>query len=154
MKKTILIVLVLFAVIAMATTKVMGQDIDIETISFSFSNEIGCEIRYETVVLADIIATSIELDDEDEAIRLLSDYDGEFQSELGQDEPAVAILVPDDDFFNVIFLQEDENGEIITLRILTESGWLVCDAMPGEEVLLHLAGMIYFIQHLNEVSDN
>lgn len=123
---------------------------DVETISFV--NEIGCEISYKIVDLADIIATSVTLDDDDEAIRLLYQFEEEFPSELGPDELAVEIMLPDDDYFNVIFLQETEDGDIVTLRILTEGGWLDCLAEPGDEELLDLASMIAFIQHLDEVS--
>lgn len=142
------ILTILVAAFMTVVTSVSAQ----ESETISFTNEIGCEIQYKIVDLADIIATSIELDDDNEAIRLLSDYDAEFPSELGPDELAVAILVPDDDYLNVIFVQEDEDGKIITLRILTESGWLECDAEPGDEELLILASMVAFNQHIDEVS--
>lgn len=136
-------------VVAVATPSFVQAQ---ETETISFVNQIGCEISYKIVDLADIIATSVTLDDDDEAIRLLYQFEEEFPSELGPDELAVEIMLPDDDYFNVIFLQETEDCDIVTLRILTEGGWLDCLAEPGDEELLDLAGMIDFIQHLDEVS--
>jgi hypothetical protein len=136
-------------------TSVQAKEPELQTSEveiISFVNEIGCELSYKISDLADIIATSDTLDDDDEAIRLIYEFEEAFPLELGPDEPAVAILLPDDDYFNVIFIQETEDGDILTLRILSEGGWLECLAEPGDEELLGLAGMIAFIQHLDEVS--
>ncbi len=146
MKKCVLIVVALFAFIAIATTKVMGQESTIQ-----FVNQIGCELNYKVADLADIIANCDTLvDDDNEVSRLMAEYESTFPSELGPDEPAVAVLVPDHSNFNVIFLQETEEGEILTLRILSEDGWLEC--ISSDEDLLFLSGAIAFIQHMDEVA--
>lgn len=142
------ILVLLFAIGMMATTQFTATaQTAAETISFI--NEIGCELNYKIVDLADIIASSDTPDDDDEAIRLIYEFEESFPSELGPDEPAIAVLVPDDNYFNGIFLQETEEGEILTLRILPEDGWIEC--VSKDEDLLFLAGMIAFIQHLDEV---
>lgn len=154
-------IMLFVAIVAVATSaSVQAQETEtIETIeTIQFINQIGCELSYKVADLADIIANSdtlyVEFDDyeDNELARLMAEYENTFPSELGADEPAVSILVPDDDYFNVIFLQETEEGEILTLRILSEGGWLECVA--GDEELLQLADMIAFIQHLIEVSSS
>ena len=105
-------------VVAVATPSFVQAQ---ETETISFVNQIGCEISYKIVDLADIIATSVTLDDDDEAIRLLYQFEEEFPSELGPDELAVEIMLPDDDYFNVIFLQETEDCDSSD----SYGGWLV-----------------------------
>ena len=128
----------------------IDAEFDVEIDTISFVNEIGCEYRYHVNELADIIVTSDTLVDE-EADTLMYQYEEEYPSELGPDEPAVAVLVPDHEFFNVIFIQETEDDDILKIRILTDEGWLECVADPGDENLLNLATMIIYIQHMNEV---
>ena len=151
-----IIIMLFVAIVAVATsTSVRAQE---ETETIQFLNQIGCEISYKIVDLADIIANCDTIcedyDDyeDNELARLMTEYESAFPSELGPDEPAVAVLVPDDDYFNVVFIQETEDGEILTLRILAEDSWLECVAERGDEKLLSLAAMIAFIQHLNEVT--
>lgn len=136
-------------VVAVATPSFVQAQ---ETETISFVNQIGCELSYKIVDLADIVATSDTLVDDDEVIRLMSQYEDEFPSDLGPDEPAVAVLEPDDSFFNVIFLQQTEGGDILTIRILTSDGWIECVDEPGSKSLLALAGMILHIQHQDAVS--
>jgi len=150
-----IIIMLFVAIVAVATSaSVQAQ----ETETIQFINQSGCELNYKVADLADIIVNSdtlyVEFDDyeDNELARLMAEYENTFPSELGPDEPAVSILLPDDDYFNVIFLQETEEGEILTLRILSEGGWLECVA--GDEELLQLADMIAFIQHLIEVSSS
>lgn len=119
----------------------------------SFTNEIGCRIDYSMVDLIDILATCDTIYEEKESDRLILEYDKEFPSS-GPEEPAVLILAPDDKFFNAIFIQEDTEGEILTLRILTEEGWLECDAEPYSRDLMDLACLVSFVQHILEVEDS
>ena len=119
----------------------------------SFTNEIGCRIDYSMVDLIDILATCDTIYEEKESDRLILEYDKEFPSS-GPEEPAVLILAPDDEFFNAIFIQEDPEGEILTLRILTEEGWLECDAEPYSKELMDLACLVSFVQHILEVEDS
>ena len=119
----------------------------------SFTNEIGCRIDYSMVDLIDILATCDTIYEEKESDRLILEYDKEFPSS-GPEEPAVLILAPDDKFFNAIFIQEDTEGEILTLRILTEEGWLECDAEPYSRELMDLACLVSFVQHILEVEDS
>lgn len=121
--------------------------------TISFTNEIGCGIEYSLPVLVEIISSCDTLYDCDEADRFIAEYDKEFPS-CGPDEPAVLILIPDDDYFNVIFIQEDTDGEILTLRILSEDGWLDCDAEPYSRELLDLSALVAFVQHLLEITNS
>ena len=141
----------LLAIGMMATTAVSAQEKIGSTISFT--NEIGCGIEYSLPVLVDIISSSDTLYDCDEADHLIAEYDKEFPSS-GSEEPAVLILVPDDEYFNVIFIQEDPDGEILTLRILTDEGWLECDSDPYSRELLDLTSLVAFVQHLLEVTSS
>jgi hypothetical protein len=138
----------LFAIWMMTTTAVSAQE---SGSTISFTNEIGCGIEYTLPVLADIISSADTLYEDEEADRLIEEYSKEFPS-CGPDEPAVLILIPDDDYFNVIFIQEDPDGEILTLRILSDEGWLECDSEPYSRELLDLASLVAFIQRLLEVS--
>ena len=124
-----------------------------ENYVLSFTNEIGCRIDYSMVDLIDILATCDTIYEEKESDRLILEYDKEFPSS-GPEEPAVLILAPDDKFFNAIFIQEDTEGEILTLRILTEEGWLECDAEPYSRDLMDLACLVSFVQHILEVEDS
>lgn len=119
----------------------------------SFTNEIGCRIDYSIVDLIDILATCDTIYEEKESNRLILEYDKEFPAS-GPEEPAIVILAPDDKFFNAIFIQEDSEGEILTLRILTEDGWLECDAEPYSKELMDLACLVSFVQHILKVEDS
>ena len=143
--------ILLFVIWVMAATAVSAQEKVGSTISFT--NEIGCGIEYSLPVLVDIISSCDTLYDCNEADRLIAEYDEEFPSS-GPEEPAVLILVPDDEYFNVIFIQEDPDGEILTLRILTDEGWLDCDSEPYSRELLDLSSMIAFVQRLLEVTSS
>lgn len=121
--------------------------------TISFTNEIGCGFEYSFSELVDILASCDTLYEDREADRLMEEYDKEFSSS-GPDEPAVLILLPDDDYFNVVFIQEDEDGEILTLRILTDEGWMECDAEPYSRELMDLATILSFVQHLLEVTSS
>jgi len=140
----------LLAIWMMTATAVSAQE---NGSTISFTNEIGCGIEYSIPVLVDIISSADTLYEDKETDRLIEEYSKEFPS-CGPDEPAVLILVPDDEYFNVIFIQEDPDGEILTLRILTDEGWLECDSEPYSRELLDLASFIAFVQHLLEVSDS
>jgi len=108
----------LIAIEMMATTTVQAQTVN-------FINQIGCEIIYDVDVLADIILSSDTLTDDYDAIEVMNSFETTFQSKLGPDEPAYLVLVPDDDYFNVIFLQETKHGKIRNIFILTtEDDWL------------------------------
>ena len=142
----------LFAIGMMATTAVNATAQEGGS-TISFTNEIGCGIEYSLPVLVDILSSCDTLYECDEADRLIAEYDKEFPSS-GPDEPAVLILIPDDEYFNVIFIQEDPDGEILTLRILTDEGWLECDSEPYSRELIDLASFLAFVQHLLEVTDS
>lgn len=119
----------------MATTAVSAS-----AQTLSFSNQIGCGYQYGVDALATIIVASDTLADDDEANYLLADYENTFSTK-GPDEPAVLLLLPDDDFFHVIAMQETKHGRILTLRILTENGWI--DVDPGQKKQLrHLAKLL------------
>ena len=137
----------LLLVIGMMTTTMLAQS------TIPFVSEIGCEIGCFTSDLVDIIAKADTLYDDKEVDRLIAEYDDEFPSS-GEEEPAVLILIPDDEYFKAIFIQEDPDGEILTLRILTEDGWLECDAEPYSRDLLDLASLVAFVQHIIEVEDS
>lgn len=124
-----------------------------ENYVLSFTNEIGCRIDYSMVDLIDILATCDTIYEEKESDQLILEYDKEFPAS-GPEETAVLILAPDDKFFNAIFIQEDTEGEILTLRILTEEGWLECDAEPYSRELMDLACLVSFVQHILEVEDS
>ena len=124
-----------------------------ENYVLSFTNEIGCRIDYSMVDLIDILAACDTIYEEKESDRLILEYDKEFPAS-GPEEVAVLILAPDDKFFNAIFIQEDTEGEILTLRILTEDGWLECDAEPYSRELMDLACLVSFVQHILEVEDS
>ena len=124
-----------------------------ENYVLSFTNEIGCRIDYSMVDLIDILATCDTIYEEKESDRFILEYDKEFPAS-GPEEAAVLILAPDDKFFNAIFIQEDTEGEILTLRILTEEGWLECDAEPYSRELMDLACLVSFVQHILEVEDS
>ncbi|MBQ5944999.1 hypothetical protein IJL65_00945 [bacterium] len=149
MKRTLFMLL---AIGMMATTAVNATAQESGS-TISFTNEIGCGIEYTLPVLVDILSSCDTLYECDEADRLIAEYDKEFPSS-GPDEPAVLILVPDDEYFNVIFIQEDPDGEILTLRILTDEGWLECDSEPYSRELIDLASFLSFVQHLLEVTDS
>ncbi len=144
MKKLLLLLTVL-----MLTSKTSAE----ENYVISFTNEIGCRIDCSMVELIDILATSDTVYEEKESDRLIMKYDKEFPAS-GPEEPAVLILAPDDEFFNAVFIQEDTEGEILTLRILTEEGWLECDAEPYSRELMDLACLVSFVQHILEVEDS
>ncbi len=147
--KRFLPLLLAIGMMATTTANIAAQENVGSTISFT--NEIGCGIEYTVPVLVEIITSCDTLYDDDEAIRLIEEYDKEFPS-CGPDEPAVLILIPDDEYFNVIFIQEDSEGEILTLRILTDEGWLECDSEPYSRELLDLSSMVAFVQHLLDVT--
>lgn len=112
----------LFVIWMMATTGTQAQ-----TRTISFVNQNGCNISYEVDTLVSIITTSDTLVDDDESIRLLNAYETKFPSNLGPNELAFLILVPDDDYFDVIFMQETKTGKIKNICILSSEGWLeVC----------------------------
>ena len=133
----------------MVANGVSAQELD----TISFVNEIGCGFEYSFSELVDILASCDTLYEGSRSDYLLEEYDKEFPG-LGPDEPAVRILIPDDDYFNVVFIQEDEDGEILTLRMLTDEGWMECEAEPYSRELIDLATIISFAQHLLEVTDS
>ena len=146
------ILFLLLAIWMMATTATLAQESKGSTISFT--NEIGCKIEYTLPVLVDILTSCDTLYYEDEANHLIAEYSKEFPSS-GPDEPAVLILVPDDEYFNVIFIQEDSEGEILTLRILTNDSWLECENEPHSRELIDLSEFIAFVQYLlEEITDS
>ena len=149
MKRTLFMLL---AIGMMATTAVNATAQENGS-TISFTNEIGCGIEYTLPVLVDILSCCDTLYEGNEIDRIMKEYDKEFPSS-GPDEPAVLILVPDDEYFNVIFIQEDPDGEILTLRILTDEGWLECDSEPYSRELIDLASFLSFVQHLLEVTDS
>lgn len=114
--------ILLFAVIAIATTTVSAQEI-------SFVNEIGCEVFYDVDTLAAIISASYEPVDEEESAILMAEFDEVFPSS-GPDELAWTLKVPDDDYFYVVYLQENKRGKILRMFIHAEDGWL--EATPGQ----------------------
>lgn len=125
----------LFVIMTMAKITAQAQTIN-------FVNQIGCTITYDVDVLADIILNSDTLVDDDDAIRVMNSFETAFQSKLGPDEPAYLVLVPNDDYFNVIFLQETKHGKIRNIYILTnEDVWLeICPHQRRN--LRHLARKI------------
>lgn len=121
MKK--MIAILLFAVIAIATTTAVAQE------TISFTNEIGCEVLYDVDTLAAIISTGYDPVDDDESAMLMAEFEDAFPSD-GPDELAWTVLVPDDEYFYTIFIQETKRGKILKLCIHTEDGWL--EAIPGQ----------------------
>lgn len=148
--KKILSLLIIIWVMVTAAVNATAQE---SGSTISFTNEIGCGIEYTIPVLVDILSSCDTLYEESEADRLIEEYSKEFPSS-GPDEPAVLILIPDDEYFNVIFIQEDPDGEILTLRILTDEGWIECDDEPYSRELIDLASFLSFVQHLLEVTDS
>jgi len=137
----------LFAIWMMTTTTVAQENGS----TISFTNEIGCRTKYDITVLVDIISSADTLYENVES--LMKEYDEEFPSN-DPNEPAILVLIPNDDYFNVIFIQEDIEGEILTLRILSEDGWLECESEAYSRELLDLASIIAFMKHFTEISDS
>ena len=115
--------ILLFAVVAMATTTVSAQE------NISFVNEIGCEVSYDVDTLADIILSGYEPVDEEESAILMAEFDEVFPSS-GPDELAWTVLVPDDEYFYTVYIQETKRGKILKMFIHAEDGWL--EATPGQ----------------------
>lgn len=114
--------------------------------TISFINEKGCETTIYVPVLAEIIAYSDTISGERFDV-VASIYEETFVCEWN-----LVILIPDDDYFDVIFLQEDDDGEILEIQILTKDGWLEADIEPYCRELIDLASIVCMIQHILEIS--
>lgn len=132
MKK--MIAFLLFAVAVMATTTTVAQE------TISFTNEIGCKILYDVDTLAIIISTGYEPVDEEESAMLMAEFEDAFPSD-GPDELAWTVLVPDDDYFYTVYIQETKRGGILKICVHTEDGWLEADTGQSKQ-LRHLAKKI------------
>lgn len=119
--------ILLFAVVAMATTTAQAQTV-------KFINQIGCEVSYDVDTLADIILSGYEPVDE-EAAMIMAEFEDVFPSS-GPDELAWTVLVPDDEYFYTVYIQETKRGKILKICINTEDGWL--EATPRQSRALRL----------------
>ena len=118
--------------------------------TISFTNESDGNVEYNFDEIAEIIALSDTLYSEKLGDYFISLYDDAFES--SPDDPSILLLIPQTNHFSVIAIQEDENEEIITLRILTRNGWISSNIRPKD--LRDLATMIAFIQRFNSMSDS
>ena len=112
----------LFTVVAIGTIAAQAQTVN-------FVNQIGCEVSYDVDTLAAIISAGYEPIDEDESAILMAEFD-EVLPSSGPDELAWTVKVPDDDYFYVVYLQENKRGKILRMFIHAEDGWL--EATPGQ----------------------
>ena len=113
--------------------------------TISFINEKG-EITISLPILAEIIAYSDTIDGEQFDV-IASIYKENYVC-----EGKLIILIPDDDYFNVIFIQEDEDGEFLEIEVLAEDGWLEAEVEPYSTELMDLASIVCMIQHILETS--
>ena len=98
----------------------------------SFIDEEGYTVAYDLSALTDIISTSDTLVDDD--VWFLEEYESVFPSMRGPREPAILVLLPVDDYFYTIFIQENKKGKLLSFRAFTRDGWL--EAYNGDlEVL-------------------
>lgn len=114
--------------------------------TISFINEKGCETTISVPVLAEIIAYSDTISGERFDV-VASIYEETFVCEWN-----LVILIPDDDYFDVIFLQEDDDGEILEIQILTKDGWIEADTEPYSRELIDLTSIVCMVQHILEIS--
>ena len=138
-------VIIFVAFMTILVTNAMAQR-DETGSTISFVNEIGCETTISVPVLAEIIAYSDTISGEKFCV-VASIYEETFAC-----EGRLVILIPDDDYFNVIFIQEDEDGEILELQALTKEGWIEAESEPYTREIIDLASIICMIQHILEVS--
>ena len=137
--KKLIFLLIAFGMIATTTN---AQD------KVSFLNESGNQVEYDFNEIAEIIALSDTLSSNKLGDYFISMYDEAFES--SPEDPAILLLIPQKNHFSVVAIQEDENEEIITLRILSRDGWITADLEPKN--LRDLATMIAFIQRFNSMS--
>lgn len=140
MKRTVLLIMF---ITALAMNTVARGD---SGSTISFINEKGCETTISVPVLAEIIAYSDTISGERFDV-VASIYKETFVCEWN-----LVILIPDDDYFDVIFLQEDDDGEILEIQILTKDGWIEADAEPYSRELIDLASIVCMVQHILEIS--
>ena len=103
------------------TTTVLAQEIAI-----SFIDEEGYTVDYDLASLKAIIATSDTLADGDGW--LMEEYENVFPSTRGSHEPAILVLLPMDDYFYSIFIQENKRGKLLAFRAFTRDGWMEVSA--------------------------
>ncbi len=114
--------------------------------TISLTNKTGGEISISVPVLAEIIAYSDTISGEQFDI-IASIYEETYAC-----EGKLIILIPDDDYFDVIFIQEDEDGEFLEIQILTKDGWLEAEAEPYSRELIDLTSIVCMVQYILEIS--
>lgn len=137
-----LIILITFITALVMSTVARGDSGSI----IPFINEKGCETTISIPVLAEIIAYSDTIDGEQ------CDIIASIYKENYVCEGKLIILIPDDDYFNVIFIQEDEDGEFLEIEVLAEDGWLEAEVEPYSTEMMDLASIVCMIRHILETS--
>lgn len=119
MKKPLCLLLIVVGMIAITTTAVQAQE---STAIISFIDEEGYTVDYDLTTLTDIIATSDTLVDDDGWF--MEEYESVFPSKRGVNEPAILVLLPVDEYFYAVFIQENKKGKLLSFRAFTRDGWL------------------------------
>ncbi len=113
---------------------VIANSLSVRGNTISFTNEIGCGFEYLIPELMDIISSRYTIYEDFETDRFMEKYNEEIPSSTPE-EPVILILIPNDDYFSAVFIQEDADREILTFRILANEGWLECNADLTQEGL-------------------
>ncbi|MBO7505254.1 hypothetical protein J6T66_03840 [bacterium] len=163
-----------------ATTAVSAQE---GSFTIPFTNEIGCQEDYDIPTLGEIITESKILSGEkrDSLLMELMDerselqYDYESDDEVADDEivddasdeesdatvvARTLVLTPnaedstDEYAIKAIIIEENEDGDIISLALKRNDGWLLSDPKPCSDPLKTLGGYLSHVQHILEVSSS
>lgn len=153
-----------------ATTAVSAQE---GSFTIPFTNGIGCGEAYDIPTLGEIITESKILSGEkrdsllmelmDERSELLYDYESDDEASDEESDATVVrtlVLTPnaedstDEYAIKAIIIEENEDGDIISLALKRNDGWLLSDPKPGSRPLKTLGGYLSHIQHILEVSSS
>lgn len=125
MKKKPLFLFLFLMVVGMMTINVESIQAQESTVMISFIDEEGYTVDYDLTTLVSLIATSDTLVDDDGWF--MREYESVFPAMRGSHEPAILVLLPIDDYFYSICIQQNKRGKLLSFRVLTKDGWLDAD---------------------------
>ena len=122
MKKPLILFIMVVGMMTINVESIQAQE---STVMISFIDEEGYTVDYDLTTLANLIATSDTLVDDDGWF--MREYESVFPATRGSREPAILVLLPDDYEFFAIVIQENKKGKLLALRILIRDGWIEAD---------------------------